>query len=76
MFLSLEHFYFCHCFVFRASDFEFLTENTGFSVKQYITRLPKDSKIDSSPTSTPGETRWKDLRIDNLQSMKVEGCVP
>jgi len=44
MFLSLEHFYFCHCFVFRASacdelsrvDFEFLTEKTGFSVKHYL----------------------------------------
>ena len=23
-------FYFCHCFVFRNSDFEFLTENRGF----------------------------------------------
>jgi len=34
--LSLEHFYFCHCFVFRASDFEFLTEKTGFSVKHYV----------------------------------------
>jgi hypothetical protein len=29
MFLSLEHFYFCHCFVFRASDFEFVTEKTA-----------------------------------------------
>jgi hypothetical protein len=48
MFLSLEHFYFCHCLaqaslrvVFaadalktaRASDFEFLTEKKRFSVK-------------------------------------------
>jgi len=30
MFLSLEYFYFCHCFGFRASDFEFLTEKLGF----------------------------------------------
>ena len=36
MFLSLEHFYSCHCFVFRASGFEFLTEKTRFSVKHYI----------------------------------------
>ena len=30
MFLSLEHFYFCHCLAFRYSYFEFLIENLGF----------------------------------------------
>jgi len=34
--LSLKNLYFGHCFGFRASDFEFLTEKTGFSVKHYI----------------------------------------
>jgi hypothetical protein len=33
MFLSLEHLYFGHCFGFRDSDFEFLTEKIRFSVK-------------------------------------------
>jgi hypothetical protein len=33
MFLSLGHLYFGYCFVFRASDFEFLTETMRFSVK-------------------------------------------
>ena len=28
--------YFGHCFVVRASDFEFLTEKMDFSVKHYI----------------------------------------
>ena len=37
MFLSLEHFYFCHCFGFRNSDSEFLTAKPGFSVKHYLT---------------------------------------
>ena len=30
MFLLLDHFNFCHCFVFRVLYFEFLTENNGF----------------------------------------------
>ncbi len=36
MFFSLGHLYFGYCFLFRASDFEFLTEKTEFSVKHYI----------------------------------------
>jgi hypothetical protein len=43
MFFSLGHLYFGYCFLLipagsfaRASDFEFLTEKTEFSVKHYI----------------------------------------
>jgi len=30
MFRLFEHFYFCHCFVFRVSYFEFWIERQGF----------------------------------------------
>jgi len=35
MFLSFEHFYFCHCFVFLVSYFEFLPQKAGCSIKHY-----------------------------------------
>jgi len=33
----LEHSYFCHCFGFRASDFDFLTEKTEVFGQALIT---------------------------------------
>jgi len=44
MFLSFEHSCFGYCFVFRASDFEFLTEKPGFSVSHWLGKA-KPEKI-------------------------------
>jgi len=36
MFCSFGHLDFGHCFVFRASDFQFFYRKSGFSVKHYV----------------------------------------
>ena len=65
MFLSLEHFYFCHCFVFRYSYFEFLIENLGFrSSTMYANHImfAKDSYIEMTSPPRHKDTKaihWK-----------------
>lgn len=47
MFLSLEHFCFCHCFVFRASGFEFFDrKNKVFGQALNSVRESKDPFMD------------------------------
>ena len=40
-----------------------------FLKRAVYNKIAKDRRVDSSPTSTPREIRWKDLRIDNRAKM-------
>jgi len=55
MFLSFEHSYFGYCFVFRASDFEFLTGILGFSVNHYLRGRYMEAKKKVEPQYLPPE---------------------
>ena len=74
MFLSLEHFYFCHCFGFRVSDFEFLTEKTEV-FGQRLNRL-RPREIASHFTGRAGQAELAEAqsflrRLNDGQALEV-----